>query len=106
MLPAVAPTVSVVRTGMDDSVTRAALARRGSPYLNTAQAAHYLGVCARTLERMRKNGSGPEFSYHGNAARYHIDELIAWSKQHRGRRRGDPTQPLREPPGVRNDRAQ
>jgi hypothetical protein len=69
---------------MDDSVTRAALARKGSPYLNTAQAAHYLGVCARTLERMRKSGGGPAFSYHGKAARYHIDDLIAWLKQHRG----------------------
>ena len=38
---------------MDDRSARAAAARTGSPYLNTAQAAHYLGLSQRTLERMR-----------------------------------------------------
>lgn len=66
---------------MDDQYARAELARRGSPFLNTAQAAHYLGISARTLEDMRDNPDGPIWRRHGRRhVRYHIDDLDAWSK--------------------------
>ncbi len=65
--------------GMDDKSARAAQARNGSPYLNTAQAAHYLGLSQRTLERMRTIGGGPTYRKHGNNVRYLIDELEYWS---------------------------
>jgi len=68
---------------MDDILVRAANAKKGSPFLNTAQAAFYIGLSQRTLEKMRWRGAGPFFRRHGRYVRYHIDDLDAWS-QHRG----------------------
>ncbi|GLS32440.1 Helix-turn-helix domain-containing protein [Mesorhizobium albiziae] len=65
---------------MDDENERAARAKRGSPFLNTAQAAFYIGLSQRTLEKMRLTGGGPKFRKHGRYVRYHIDELDDWSK--------------------------
>ncbi|MBJ7417583.1 MAG: helix-turn-helix domain-containing protein [Niveispirillum sp.] len=64
---------------MEDEVIRAAKARKGSPFLNTAQAAFYIGLSHRTLEKMRLTGGGPRFRKHGRYVRYHIDDLDAWS---------------------------
>jgi excisionase family DNA binding protein len=64
---------------MDDDAIRAANAKKGSPFLTTAQAAHYIGLSARTLERMRRNGDGPRFRRHGRYVRYHITDLDDWS---------------------------
>lgn len=69
---------------MDDTdVDRAERAKRGNPYLNTAQAAHYLGLCERTLQRMRSPNSkvdGPIARRHARMVQYHIDDLEAWSR--------------------------
>ena len=46
---------------MDDENTRAANARKGSPFLSTAQAAFYVGLSRRTLEKMRTVGGGPKY---------------------------------------------
>ncbi|RRH92167.1 DNA-binding protein [Mesorhizobium tamadayense] len=67
---------------MDDENERAARAKKGSPFLNTAQAAFYIGLSQRTLEKMRLKGGGPKFRKHGRYVRYHIDELDDWSKGH------------------------
>ena len=75
----------------DDAINRAARARKGSPFLNTAQAAHYVGLAERTLETMRGQGAGPAFRRHGRFIRYHIDDLDAWS-----RRSGSKRDPGRE----------
>jgi len=64
---------------MEDENARAALARRGSPFLNATQAALYVGLSHRTLEKMRTHGGGPRFRKHGRYVRYHIDDLDAWS---------------------------
>jgi hypothetical protein len=64
---------------MDDENARAAVARKGCPYLNTEQAAFHLGLSPRTLQAMRRTGKGPRFRRHGNRVRYHIDDLGAWS---------------------------
>ena len=64
----------------EDAINRAARARKGSPFLNTAQAAHYVGLAERTLESMRGQGEGPAFRRHGRFIRYHIDDLDAWSR--------------------------
>ena len=64
---------------MDDEIIRAAKAKKGSPFLNTAQAAFYVGLSRRTLEKMRLTGAGPRFRKHGRYVRYHIDDLDAWS---------------------------
>ena len=64
---------------MDDDATRAANAKKGSPFLSTKQAAHYIGLSPRTLERMRRTGEGPRYRKHGRYVRYHIAELDVWS---------------------------
>lgn len=69
-----------MRTSMDDDAVRAANAKKGSPFLNTAQAAHYVGLSPRTFERMRRTGRGPRFRKHGRYVRYHIADLDAWSE--------------------------
>lgn len=64
---------------MEDENDRAARARKGSPFLSTAQAAHYVGLSQRTLEKMRTVGGGPTYRKHGRYVRYHIDDLDTWS---------------------------
>ncbi|MDE2167764.1 MAG: helix-turn-helix domain-containing protein [Alphaproteobacteria bacterium] len=64
---------------MDDDATRAVNAKKGSPFLSTKQAAYYIGLSPRTLERMRRTGEGPRYRKHGRYVRYHIAELDAWS---------------------------
>lgn len=64
---------------MEDEADRAARAKKGSPFLDTAQAAHYVGLSRRTLEKMRTLGGGPTYRKHGRYVRYHIDDLNAWS---------------------------
>jgi predicted DNA-binding transcriptional regulator AlpA len=66
---------------MEDDVERAASARTGSPFLNTAQASHYIGLSRRTLEKMRTQGTGPRFRKHGRYVRYHISDLDEWSRE-------------------------
>ena len=73
---------------MDEDTDRAAAARRGSPYLNTQQAAHFLTLSVRTLQRMRARGDGPTVRRHARMALYHIDDLAAWSR-FRADSRGD-----------------
>ena len=65
---------------MDDDVLRAERAKRGTPYLNTAQAAHYLGISVRTMQRMRARKIGPTPRRHALMVLYHIDDLDAWSQ--------------------------
>ena len=68
---------------MDDDILRAERARSGSPYLNTAQAAHYLGISVRSLQRMRARNSerdGPTPRRHARMVLYHIDDLRGWSQ--------------------------
>ena len=66
-----------------DALIRAAKAKLGSPFLTTAQAAHYLGLSPRTLERMRRTRRGPTWRRHGHAIHYHIDDLNDWNDDSR-----------------------
>lgn len=52
----------------------------GRPYLNTQQAAHYLGIGWRKLMRLRVAGEGPVFRLHGRLIVYHPRDLDAWSQ--------------------------
>jgi hypothetical protein len=65
---------------MEDEIARAAKAKKGCPFLNTDQAAFYIGLSRRTLEKMRTHGGGPRFRKHGRYVRYHIVDLDAWSE--------------------------
>jgi hypothetical protein len=64
----------------DDPTDRASNALRGSPYLNTDQAAHFLSLSRRTLQEYRTSGTGPAWRRHSRIVQYHIDDLIAWSE--------------------------
>ena len=52
-------------------------------FLNTQQAADWLGLKPNTLAKMRVAGSGPAFRKHGQRVLYHIDDLTAWSDSRR-----------------------
>ena len=64
-----------------DATTRAGHAKKGSPFLNTEQAAFYLGICPRRLQVLRGKGQGPRFRRHSRYVRYHIDDLDIWSRE-------------------------
>lgn len=49
------------------------------PFLNTREAATWLGLTKNTLEKMRVQGAGPLYRKHGRYVRYHMEDLIAWS---------------------------
>lgn len=48
-------------------------------YLRTKEAAHYVGLSARTLEKHRTYGTGPAYKKIGGRVIYAIDELRAWA---------------------------
>jgi hypothetical protein len=50
------------------------------PYLNTSQAAHFLGIGWRKLQAMRVAGEGPRVRRHGRHIYYHPHDLEAWSR--------------------------
>ncbi|MGN6278904.1 MAG: helix-turn-helix domain-containing protein [Sphingomonas sp.] len=68
-----------------DDIARANRAKRGSPFLNTHQAAAYLSISSRLLKRLRVSGEGPRFRRHSRFVQYHIDDLDRWSDQHAAR---------------------
>jgi excisionase family DNA binding protein len=57
-------------------------ARALSPFFTPVQAADFVKLSWRTLERMRQNGEGPAYRKHGRYIRYHIADLEAWSNTH------------------------
>lgn len=63
----------------EDEVERANRAKRGSPFLNTDQAAAYLRLSNRLMKRLRRDGKGPAFRRHSRYVQYHIEDLDAWS---------------------------
>jgi len=67
---------------MDDNNPKLPAAKLASPFLTTPQAADFIGLSARTLERMRTKGQGPDYRKHGRYVRYHINEIKAWSMAH------------------------
>nr|WP_079731584.1 helix-turn-helix domain-containing protein [Novosphingobium mathurense] len=73
----------------NDEIARADPARARSPFLTTRQAAHYLGLTPRHLERLRRLGGGPLFRRHGRYVFYHLDDLIAWSRRSLSEKIGD-----------------
>ena len=67
----------------DTDTARAGQARKESPFLTTVEAATYVCLSRRTLEKMRTAGNGPIYRKHGRYVRYHIDALDAWSTARR-----------------------
>ena len=67
---------------MDGEAIQSSASKNGSPYLNTLQAANYVRLSHKTLEKMRVVGGGPVFRKHGRYVRYHIADLDRWSMAH------------------------
>ena len=68
------------RTGRGDEETDMSDERK---YLSTREAAEYLGLSARTLDRYRVSGEGPVFHRFGGRVRYTRGDLDAWAKARR-----------------------
>ncbi len=49
-------------------------------FLNSKQAADYLGLNPNTLAKMRVYGNGPKYRKHGFRVLYAFDDLNAWSE--------------------------
>jgi len=47
-------------------------------YLRTPEAARFLGLSGRTLEKHRTYGTGPRYAKLGGRVVYRIDDLQAW----------------------------
>ena len=47
-------------------------------YLRTPEAARFLGLSGRTLEKHRTYGTGPRYSKIGGRVVYALDDLLAW----------------------------
>jgi len=50
-----------------------------SPFLSNDQAAEYLKLSPRTLEKLRVVGGGPQFRKFGRRVFYALPELDAWA---------------------------
>ncbi len=50
-----------------------------TPYLTNDEAAAFLKLSPRTLEKMRGIGGGPPFRKLGRRVTYRIDELESWA---------------------------
>ena len=56
----------------------AAIAQLPPRYLRTPEAARFLGLSGRTLEKHRTYGTGPRYSKLGGRVIYCLDDLQAW----------------------------
>jgi len=75
-------------------------------YLNTAEAAHYLGLSESSLEKRRVAGNGPIFSRLGKCVRYERSALDEWARSDRRRSTAEPITEKaahKRTPGVRCD---
>ena len=59
-------------------------------YLRTPEAARFVGLSIRTLEKHRIYGTGPRYSKLGGRVVYAIDDLEAWADQAACRSTSDP----------------
>ena len=50
-------------------------------YLRTQEAARFLGLSARTLEKHRTYGTGPRYSKLGGRVVYSLDDLQEWANR-------------------------
>ena len=57
-----------------------------TPYLRSVEAAAYLNISPRTLDRWRMTGQGPAFArINGRVVRYALDELDQWMQSNTAR---------------------
>ena len=63
--------------------------------LDNAEAAAWLKLSPRTLEKMRVVGGGPRFRKHGRRVVYTLDDLRDWSAANSCETTSDPNYPVR-----------
>lgn len=63
-------------------------------FLRTHDAAAFLGLSGRTLEKHRCTGTGPIFRKLGGRVVYAIDDLESWAADRARNSTSDPGQPL------------
>jgi predicted DNA-binding transcriptional regulator AlpA len=68
---------------MENNVERSNTSTLNPSYLNTKQAAHYVGLSESLLEKRRCSGDGPTYSQIGKAVRYLASDLDAWMQANR-----------------------
>ena len=61
-----------------------------SQFLSNTQAATFLNLSPRTLEKLRVVGGGPQFRKFGRRVLYTVDELEAWAALRRCDSTSDP----------------
>jgi len=71
-------------------------------YLRTKEAAHYVGLSARTLEKHRTFGTGPAYRKVGGRVIYSIEDLRAWTDRGVCASTSDPNNHA-VPPAVRRE---
>ena len=54
--------------------------KKRSPFLLPVEAARYLRLCTKSLERHRIAKTGPTYRKHGGKIVYHEDELDEWTE--------------------------
>ncbi len=59
-------------------------------YLRTPEAARFLGLSHRTLEKHRTYGTGPKYAKLGGRVVYQVEDLQAWAAQGVKRSTSDP----------------
>ena len=60
-------------------------------YLRTPEAARFLGLSGRTLEKHRTYGTGPKYSKIGGRVVYAVEDLQAWVSRGEKRSTSDDT---------------
>ena len=70
-------------------------------FLRTPEAAHFLGLSGRTLEKHRTYGTGPAYRKLGGRVVYAIDDLQAWADRGAVTSTSDPRGAVR--PAKRHD---
>jgi len=63
--------------------------------LDNHEAARFLRLSPRTLEKMRVVGGGPRFRKHGRRVLYALADLEAWSAERTCASTSDPNYPVR-----------
>ena len=71
-----------METQSEDHATRREItyAKKRSPFLLPIEAARYLRLCKKSLERHRIAKTGPTYRKHGGKIVYHEDDLDDWTE--------------------------
>ena len=71
-----------METQVEDHVNKRLItySKKRSPFLLPAEAARYLRLCTKSLERHRIAKTGPTYRKHGGKIVYHEDDLDIWTE--------------------------